>query len=187
MYVCVCGCVFTVASWGVGPPYVLSELKGPAVILPERNMEWDNGKDPSTPPKDKGDRDKRLKPYNQLTIYNGQAPVASRIRGIGEGLSQSQPVQAINSTLLSTQLISLSSSSSKIRERRRGLMPKPRLKGEAVRTSQRIALSRCSLTKKREHWGLVMRKRKLCKRTESNTENPSLCYRLWLAFATDSD
>lgn len=66
-------------------------------------------------------------------------------------------------------------------------MPKPRLKGEAVRTSQRIALSRCSLTKKREHWGLVMRKCKLCKRTESNTESPSLCYRLWPAFATDSD
>lgn len=36
---CVWGCVFTVASWGVGLPYVLSELKGPAVILPERNME----------------------------------------------------------------------------------------------------------------------------------------------------
>lgn len=120
-YVCVCVCesVFTVASWGVESPYALSELKGPAVILPERNMEWDNGKDPSTPPKDKGDRDKRLKPYNQLTIDNGQAPVASRIRGIGERLSQPQPAQAINSTLLNTQLISLSCCSSTNHEKRR--------------------------------------------------------------------
>lgn len=120
---CVCVwvgvCVFTVASWGVGSPDVLSELKGPAVILPERNMEADKRKDPCAPPKDKRDRDKRLKPHNHLTIYNGQAPVASRIRGIGEGLSQPWPVQAINSTLLSTQLISLSCSSSKLHDKKR--------------------------------------------------------------------
>lgn len=46
-----CGCVFTVASWGVGSPHVLSELKGPAVILTERNMEADKRKDPCSPPK----------------------------------------------------------------------------------------------------------------------------------------
>lgn len=103
--------MFTVASWGVGSANVLSELKGPAVILPERNMEADKRRDLCAPPKDKRDRDKRLKPHNHLTIYNGQAPVTSRIRGICEGLSQpwSQvSVQAINSTLLSTQFISLS-------------------------------------------------------------------------------
>lgn len=114
-----CGRVFTVASWGVGSPDVLRELKGPAVIPPERNMEADKRRDPCAPQKDKRDRDKRLKPYNHLTIYNGQAPVTSRIRGIGEGLSQSWPVQAINSTLLSTQLISLSGSSSKLHDETR--------------------------------------------------------------------
>lgn len=92
------------------------------MILPERNMEVHKRRDPCAPPKDKRDRDKRLKPYNHLTIYNGQAPVTSRIRGIGEGLSQPWPqvsVQAINSTLLSTQLISLSSSSSKLHDKKR--------------------------------------------------------------------
>lgn len=114
-------CVFTVTSWGVGSSHVLSELKGPAVILPERNMEVDKRRDLCAAPKDKRDRDKRLKPHNHLTIYNGQAPVTSRIRGIGEGLSQPWPqvsVQAINSTLLSTQLISLSCSSSKLHDKR---------------------------------------------------------------------
>lgn len=75
-------------------------------------------------PKDKRDRDKRLKPHNHLTIYNGQAPVTSRISGIGEGLSQPRPqvsVQAINSTLLSTQLISLSCSSSKLPDKKRAV------------------------------------------------------------------
>lgn len=119
-----CGwkCVFTVASWGVGSTDVLSELKGPAVILAERNMEADKRRDPCAPPKDKRDRDKRPKPHNHLTIYNGQAPVTSRIRGIGKGLSQPWPqvsVQAINSTLLSTQLISLSCSSSKLHDKKR--------------------------------------------------------------------
>lgn len=108
--------MFTVASWGVGSSDVLSELKGPAVILTERNMGADKRGDPCIPPKDKRDIDKRPKPHNHLTIYNGQAPVTSRIRGIGEGLSPPWPqvsLQAINSTLLSTQLISLSCSSSK--------------------------------------------------------------------------
>lgn len=116
--------MFTVASWGAGSPDVLSELRVPAVILPERNMEADKSRDPCTPPKDKRDRDKRLKPHNHLTIYNGQAPVTSRIRGIGEGLSQPWPqvsVQAINSTLLSTQLISLSCGSSKLSDKKRAV------------------------------------------------------------------
>lgn len=114
-------CVFTVASWGVGSSDVLSELKGPAVIPPERNMGADKRGDLCVLPKDKRNRDKRPKPHNHLTIYNGQAPVTSRIRGIGEGLSQPWPqvsVQAINSTLLSTQLISLSCSSSKLHDKR---------------------------------------------------------------------
>lgn len=138
--------VFTVDFWGVGSADVLSELKGPAVILPERNMNADKRRDPCAPPKDKRDRDKRLKPHNHLTIYNGQAPVTSRIRRIGKGLSQLWPqvsVQAINSTLLSTQLISLSCSNSKLPIRRE-LFPKPRLKGEAKKTPLRRALSRCS-------------------------------------------
>lgn len=112
---------FTVYSLGVGSADVLSELKGPAVILPERNMEADKRRDPCAPPKDKRDRDKKQKPHNHLTIYNGQAPVTSRIRRIGVGLSQLWPrvsVQAINSTLLSTQLISLSCSSSKPTDKR---------------------------------------------------------------------
>lgn len=116
--------VFTVASWGVGSPDVLSELKGPAVIPPERNMEADKRRDPRTPPKDKRDRDKRLKPHNHLTIYNGQAPVTSRIRGIGEELSQPWPqisVQAINSTLLTTQLILLLCGSSKLHDKKRAV------------------------------------------------------------------
>lgn len=119
---CTYVCVFTVASWGVGSPDVLSELKGPAVIPPERNMDADKGRDPCAPPKDKRNRDKRLKPHNHLTIYNARAPVTSRIRGIGGGLSQRWPqvsVQAINSTMLSTQLISLSSSSSKLSNKKR--------------------------------------------------------------------
>lgn len=91
----VCVCVFTVTSWGVESPYALSELKRPAVILPERNMERNKGRDPSSPPKDKRDRDKRLKLCNQLTIDNGQAPVASRIRGIGERLSQSNQCEPL--------------------------------------------------------------------------------------------
>lgn len=84
-----CGCVFTVASWGVGSPHVLSELKGPAVILAERNMEADKGKDPCSPPppKDKRDGDTRLKAHNHPRSHNGRAPVTSGIRGIGEGLS----------------------------------------------------------------------------------------------------
>lgn len=77
----VCQSVFTLPSWGVGSHDVLSELNGPAVIPPERNMEADKRIDLCTPPKDKRDRDKRLKPHNHLTIYNGQAPVTSRIRG----------------------------------------------------------------------------------------------------------
>ena len=138
MCVCVaagCVCVFTVVSWGVGSPDVLSELKGPAVIPPERNMEADKRRDPYAPPKDKRDRDKRLKPHNHLTIYNGQAPVTGRIRGIGEGLSQPWPqvaVQAINSTLLSTQFHSHAAAQSF--PIRRGLFPKPRLKGEPIKT-----------------------------------------------------
>lgn len=115
-----CGCVFTVASWGVGSPHVLSELKGPAVILTERNMEADKRKDPCPPPpKDKRDGDTRLKAHNHLCYYNGLAPVTSGIRGIGEGLSLPRLVQAINSTLLSTQLISLSCRSSKLRDKQR--------------------------------------------------------------------
>lgn len=114
--------MFTVASWGVGSPDVLSELRGPAVIPPERNMEAHKRRDPCAHPKDKRDRDKRLKPHNHLAIYNGQAPVTSRIRGIGKGLSQPWPqvsAQAINSTLLNTQLISLSCSSLKLHDKRR--------------------------------------------------------------------
>lgn len=113
------GCVFTVASWGVGSPHVLSELKGPAVIPTERNMEADKRKDPCSPPKDKRDRDTRLNAHNHLCCYNGLAPVTSGIRGIGEGLSLPQLVQAINSTLLSTQLISLSCRSSKLHDKKR--------------------------------------------------------------------
>lgn len=45
--------VFTVASWGVGSPDVLSELKGPSVILPERNMDADKRRDPCAPRKTK--------------------------------------------------------------------------------------------------------------------------------------
>lgn len=70
-------------------------------------------------PKDKSDRDKRVKPHNHLTNYNGQAPVTSGIRRIGEGLSPLWLVQAINSTLLSTQLISLSCRSSKLHDKKR--------------------------------------------------------------------
>lgn len=116
--------MFTVDCWGVGSADVQSELKGPAVILPERNMETDKRRNPYATPKDKRDRDKRLKPHNHLTIYNDQAPVTSRIRRIGKGLSQLWPqvsVQAINSTLLSTQLISLSCRSSKLRDKRRAV------------------------------------------------------------------
>lgn len=96
----------------------LGWIKGASCDTPERNMEVDKRRDPCAPQKDKRDRYKRLKPYNHLTIYNGQAPVTSRIRGIGEGLSQPCPVQAINSTLLSTQLISLSGSSSKLHHKK---------------------------------------------------------------------
>lgn len=47
------GGVFTVASWGVGSPDAPSELKGPAVMPPERNMEADKRTDPCAPPKTK--------------------------------------------------------------------------------------------------------------------------------------
>lgn len=114
--------MFTVASWGVGSHDVPSELKRPAVIPPERNMEADKSRDPRAPPKTKETEKKRLKPHNHLTIYNGQAPVTSRIRGICAPLSQPRPqvsVQAINSTLLNTQLISLASSGSKLSHKKR--------------------------------------------------------------------
>lgn len=99
---------FTVSSRGVGSHDALSKLLGPAVIPPEWNMEAD-----------KRDRDKRLKPNNHLTIYDDQAPVTSRIRGICEQLSRPVSVQAINSTLLNTRLISLTSNSSKLPDKKR--------------------------------------------------------------------
>lgn len=111
--------MFTVASWGVGSPHVLSELKGPAVIPTERNMEADKRKDPCSPPRRQRDRDTRLKAHNHLYNYNGLAPVTSRIRGIGEGLSLPRLAQAINSTLLSTQLISPFCRSSKLRDNKK--------------------------------------------------------------------
>lgn len=80
------------------------------MILPERNMETEKSKDPCAPLKDKRNKGKRLKTHNHLAIDNGQAPVTSRIREISTGLSQLWPqvsVQTINSTPLSTQLISL--------------------------------------------------------------------------------
>lgn len=112
-----CVPVFTVTSWGVRSPHVLSELKG-AICDTAWKEHGDRQKRRSPcSRKDKEDRDKRLKPHNHLTNYNGPAPVTSRIRGIGERLSQPRPqvsARAINSTLLSTQLISLSGSGSKL-------------------------------------------------------------------------
>ncbi len=183
-------CVFTVASWGVGSPDVLGELKGPAVIPAERNMEADKRRDPSAPPKDKRDRDKRLKPRNHLTIYNGQAPVTSRIRGIGKGLSQPWPqvsVQAINSTLLSTQLISLSCSSSKLGDKKRA-DSKTKIKrwgGKdfTEKSSEQMLIDQRNENRRGQWWEKVncVEGWRWIQRTFA-----SLLYQLWPAFATDS-
>lgn len=50
---CVIASVFTVASWGVESPNVLSELKRPAVIPPEKNMAIDKREIPALPRKTK--------------------------------------------------------------------------------------------------------------------------------------